>query len=62
MQTSDFYPTTNDYMSPKNNGASKLMMLGHSTGQEGHFRKFMSNLPTSASRQDQKRTRNESRG
>ena len=49
-------------MSPTNNGASKLMMLGHSTGQEGHFRKFMSNLPTSASRQDQKRTRNESRG
>jgi len=34
MQAQDFYPTTNDYMSPAKNG-SKLMMSGYnSTGKE----------------------------
>jgi len=34
MQAQDFYPVTNDYISPANNG-SKLMMSGYnSTGKE----------------------------
>ena len=41
MQAADFYPTTNDYMSPTNNGASKLMNLGNSAGKDGPFKKFM---------------------